>query len=141
MKLNKKGVTIFEAVLAMIVITAVSVSAIIVISNFSRISGSMTSANASMTVAENALECFKVAKTFEEFRSLVNTASTKMFTAETWETGNAKRGSFETSDSNYTVKITVIYPSSGTGEAVFSAEVLNTRGYRIFSVNEYKKAV
>ena len=70
MKKNNRGVTILEVILAMAVIMVVSVTAIMIITQFSRISSTMLSRNEVITSAENALETFKFAKSQKDLNKL-----------------------------------------------------------------------
>ncbi len=150
MKLNKRGVSIFETLIAMAVILAVTVTAITIVSNFSRISGSMLSHSEALTSAENALEAFKYADSLGEFDSLMYRVSTGMFTKDTFdlpqktEEGLYTRGYaiYTKGDGYYSVRIRVVYTyTSESGTALFSAEVTSASGVTIYSVDNYRKAV
>lgn len=149
--MNKRGVTILEVILAMAVIMTVSVTAIMIITQFSRVSATMMSRNEVITLSENALETFKFAKSQKEFDQLINmTGSTRFFEKEAYiqqdlnkdENGDyiAPRGSatYTLEDPHYTARVQVVYTPD---TALFSVIVVNEHGVSVYSVVNYTKGV
>ncbi len=69
-RLNKRGLSIVEAIVAMAVIIGVSAAAISCIESFSITSANMNSKNEAVICVENALEVFKATNSYFEYRSI-----------------------------------------------------------------------
>ncbi len=68
-KMNNKGVTILEAVIAMTVIVIVSAAAISCIESFSVSSAVLNAKNETSVMVENLLEIFKATNSLEDYRN------------------------------------------------------------------------
>lgn len=151
MKKNNRGVTILEVILAMAVIMVVSVTAIMIITQFSRISSTMLSRNEVITSAENALETFKFARSQKEFDQLMNmTGTNRFFERDAYNQQDLNRdgdgnyinprgsATYSMQDAHYAVRIQVVYTPD---TALFSVNVMNEHGVSIYSIVNYAKGV
>ena len=141
-KLNNRGVTIAEAVVAMAVIIAVSAAAIACIEAFSKTSANMNGKNEAVILCENALEVFKGTDTYSSYRDIRGS-----FVKYTPESGGIPYNEDYPSVvvENYeipgcTVQIDLKY-NSEEQTASFSAVVRDTKNRKVFEIDEYKKAI
>ena len=154
---KKRGVTIPEAVVAMLIIVIVSASAITMLSSFSKQSAKMLQRNEALTLAENALECFKVSKTCAQFSSYLSSFSSEEIKQQNYEyftkkvpsdpndPSSPKIDAFEHEAGAYNVTATGFTASFNLrfyeDVAYCNIYVADESGRVIFRIDNYTKAV
>ncbi len=141
-KLNKRGVTIAEAVVAMAVIIAVSAAAITCIEAFSKTSANMNGKNEALIIAENALEVFKGTDDYSDYRRIrrdfVQTNPTVSDVPVDEKYPDVVVENYEVS--GCTVEIDLRYDSV-TGRAFFSAVVKDAKKHTVLNIDSYEKVI
>ena len=139
-KLNKRGVTIAEAVVAMAVIIAVSAAAIACIEAFSKTSANMNGKNEAVILCENALEVFKGTDTYNSYRGIRGRflKYTPSGVSDYEDYPSLVVENYEIP--GCTVQIDLKY-NSEEQTASFSAVVRDTKNRKVFEIDEYKKAI
>ena len=138
-KLNKRGISIAEAVVAMAIIIAVSLAAITCIEAFSKTSANMNGKNEAVILCENALEVFKGTGSYSEYSTV-----RQNFVNYTPESGEepAEEGKYEEkyTVTGCTVQIDLSYDSVNH-TASFSAVLKDSKNHVVFNIDRYEKAV
>ena len=133
-KLNKKGMTLPEVVLAMAVVTIVTITAIsIVFSSSVSTKKSMNKIDAEYFLAD-ALECFRASDTAEQYEAAMNFgghAATEISEAE-----GRKIYTYKLEDSGYTATVSVGYTD---GEDTFTGYVKDLSDNLVIDIIDFKK--
>ena len=120
---SRKGVSLVEVVVALAVITIISISALSVVFMSVKVEAKTVVVFEVRNSAENAIECFRFADGDEEiFRNCLNAtvASGQQFAGE--------NGTYVSNAGNYTVTITMLPEESG-----FTYRAVNEAGQEIYS--------
>ncbi|MBQ9467977.1 MAG: prepilin-type N-terminal cleavage/methylation domain-containing protein [Clostridia bacterium] len=156
-KSNKRGVTIAEAMIAMLIILVVSASAVTLITAYSKQSSAMLQRNEALTIAENTLESFKISSSYGEFIKCMPMVTSLTFQEYGYSNQTAQRAvdSSDPSAGTKTVTVsesaTIIFQPVGftvtvrvtfeETRAYYSVSVRREGGEQVFDVDNYMKAL
>ena len=155
-KKSNRGVTIAEAMVAMLIILVVSASAVTLITAYSKQSAAMLQRGEAITIAENTLECFKVADSYIEFVQYMPLATNISFEVAEHQTSMDQRkkdpsdlssetisvlvsesGSLVFHAPGYTITVYVLFEEF---RASYTATVISDNGEAILKIDNYIKA-
>ena len=147
-KLNNRGVSMAECMIAMAIVVAVSAAAVSTITHFSKISAKMMIRNNAVTMAESTLECFKFAENYYEFNRSLYIIQDQEYDRKVYEeTKDEETGEYTYQYAyymmqayGYSVVLRVTYDyNNGTARIDINASDENFE--ELYSIDNFAKAV
>lgn len=135
-KRNKKGFSIVEAIIALSIIVAVSITALSVVVSSITTKVAAINKTEAQNFAYNVWESFKAAENEEEFISLVNFAEGITLTDGVPDENNVNVYTYYSEENNFTALVSVKY--SATERPEFKIDVADNKGKEIISFS-YRK--